>query len=499
MIFNVATNLRTVSWTLLRNLLIACAAAALGVAVGVLSFGSLQAVQGVLSFFALALLFYLIILKPINGLLLWIFFMPIVETYIKVDLGRGIPDLSFSRLAIVLMLLMMLLLAAQGRFQFRPLGWTDLLIVLVPLGIMASAPLSNDPISVLQQSISDYFTPVAIYFFCKQLIRSERDLRLVLWTLVLFGFVAASAALFEFFTGQAILIPAQRELTRFYRGDTGLRLIVSILGSTGSMGRVLSGLLPVAIYLALEARQSTVRILLLLIVAVISGGLLVTLSRTPILAALIAIFILQFAYPRFRQFFIVGGLVVALVLGTNWSRIQDTELAEDRLSDVDNFNGRTPRWTAGLNMWQVNPIRGWGADAYGEQSGNFRTDGRRDDFDAIESEYLHILVSSGLLGFVPYMLFLLLPLWMSVQLLRRARAPDWAGFITPRAIALYWSVLLTLLLAMATANTASNIVKLMPFVVAGAVIGSHEHWLRRNASGEYQSERTVPPVAQTAA
>ncbi len=498
MIFNVATNLRTVSVALLRNLLIACAAAAVGVTVAVLSFGSVEAAQGVLSFFALALLFYLIIRRPLNGLLLWIFFMPIVETYVKVDLGRGIPDLSFSRFAILLMLLVMLLLAIQGRFIFRPLGLTDLLIVLVPLSIMLSAPLSNDPVSVLQKSISDYFTPLAVYFFCKQLIRSERDLNFVLWTMVAFGFMAGSAALFEFFTGQAILIPAQRELTRFYRGDTDLRLIVSILGSTGAMGRVLSGLLPVALYLALEARESTTRILLFVILTVMLGGLAVTLSRTPILAGLMAVFILQFAYPRFRQLFLVAGVVAALVLGTNWSRIQDSEVAEDRLSDVEDFNGRTPRWEAGLNMWRAEPLRGWGVDGYAEQSGNFRVDGSREDFDAVESEYVYLLVSSGLIGFLPFMSFLLLPALISLRLFRRARAPDWPGFITPRAVVLHWSVLLTLLLAMATANTSSSIVKLMPFVVAGAIVGSHEHWLRRGSSTAKPDNPTTLSTAQIA-
>ena len=129
-------------------------------------------------------------------------------------------------------------------------------------------------------------------------------------------------------------------------------------------------------------------------------------------------------------------------------------------------------------MWKVKPIRGWGAGRYGRESGRFRTDGRTKNFTAIENDYLDIMVKSGLIGFLPYLIFLLAPLASSVRLFFRARSREWTGSITPETIAVYWSVMTPFLIGSYTAVHDGDIVKMFTFAVAGAVVGSHEHLLR---------------------
>jgi O-antigen ligase len=164
-------------------------------------------------------------------------------------------------------------------------------------------------------------------------------------------------------------------------------------------------------------------------------------------------------------------------------------------SKVSTLEGRQARWAAGYNMWLAKPVWGWGFGQYEEQSGRFRTDGMHTNLSAIENDFLHILVGSGLIGFLPYLLFLLIPLVNSLRLFFKARAPDWSGFIEPQIVVVYWAVILSFLIGSYTQIQTRSIVKLLPFALAGAVVGTHERWLRapkkRSASakvaeGEYE-------------
>jgi O-antigen ligase len=129
-------------------------------------------------------------------------------------------------------------------------------------------------------------------------------------------------------------------------------------------------------------------------------------------------------------------------------------------------------------MWQAKPIRGWGFGRYEQESGRFREDGFRKNFDAIENGFLDIMVNTGLIGLIPYLLFLILPLISSIRLFFRARAPDWDGFIQPDTITIYWCALIILVLGSYTGVTNRTVVNMIPFAIAGAIVGTHQHRLR---------------------
>ena len=78
---------------------------------------------------------------------------------------------------------------------------------------------------------------------------------------------------------------------------------------------------------------------------------------------------------------------------------------------------------------------------------------------------------------MPYLLFLLVPLVNSVRLFFKARAPNWSGFIKPETIAVYWVVILAFAIGSYTQIQTQVVVKMIPFVTAGAVVGTHERWL----------------------
>jgi O-antigen ligase len=217
------------------------------------------------------------------------------------------------------------------------------------------------------------------------------------------------------------------------------------------------------------------------------------MSRTPWYALLIALFVMQFFYPQFRKVFIVISIVAAIVIWVTWDQVTESQMAARVNDKVSTMENREMRWQAGYKMWKVKPIRGWGFGQYGKHSGRFRT-GSRANYGAVENDYLYLLVASGLIGFLPYAIFLLAPLVNSLRLFFRARAPDWPGFIEPGTIVTYWGVFLCLAITSYTALQTHSLIKMCTFAVAGGVIGTHEYLLRSSKD----RKRSLPPTVRRA-
>ncbi|KPL25204.1 MAG: hypothetical protein AMJ93_00800 [Anaerolineae bacterium SM23_84] len=461
-----------------RLILIGIITVGLGILSGHL-IDSFEAGELIISIVVMIILMVIIINKPLNGMLVWLFFMVFFETWIKIPMGAGVPDLSFSRFTIAFLTISMLAMAAIGKFRFARISLADLCIIATTVGIMISAPLADHPKSVIQMAIALYFTPLVIYSFAKNLVQGREDLHKVFLTIAVLGFVSGAYAAYEHATGNILFLPKDKEVTYVFRGDTDIRLIVGLMGGSGEMGRALATAIPVTFYLFLEYKKTDIRKILLAGMLVAQFyGIVVAMSRTPWYALLIALFIMQFFYPQFRKVFFIIVLVAAILIWATWDQVSESKAAS-RINDKGStLEGRQERWRAGYNMWRVKPIRGWGFGRYAEESGRFRTDGNRRNFVAVENDYLYTLVGSGLIGFLPYLLFLLTPLVNSLRLFFRTRSPDWSGFIKTETIAVYWAVILCLTIASYTARQVQPALKLMVFAVAGAVVGTHEHWLR---------------------
>jgi O-antigen ligase len=440
-----------------------------------------EAAHLIISIVAVFIQMVIIVDEPLNGMLVWLFFMVFIESWVNIPLGKGIPDLSFSRFTIAFLAIFMLAKAAIGKFRFVRISLADVSIIAATIGMMVSAPLSDRPIDVIQEAIALQFTPLVIYFFAKNLVQDKKDLHKVLWTLAILGTVAGAYTAYEYTTGNVLFLPKGKEATFLFRGhgsNAHIRIIRGLIVGAGNMGRALATIIPVTFYLFLERKKTDIRkILMAGMLAVQSCGIIMTMSRSPWYALLIALFVMQLFYPQFRKAFVIIVLVAAIIMWATWDQVNESDVALRVNDESSTLEGREKHWNAGVDMWKAKPIRGWGFGRYETESGRFRTDGSRRNFSAIENDYLYILVGSGLIGFLPYLTFLLAPLVNSVRLFFRARAPGWPGFIKPEALATYWAVILCFLITSYSAKQTNAVIKLMTFAVAGAIVGSHEYLL----------------------
>ena len=190
---------------------------------------------------------------------------------------------------------------------------------------------------------------------------------------------------------------------------------------------------------------------------------------------------MQFFYPQFRRLFVVITLAALLVIWATWDQVSQSQAATRIGTHDESLDGREVRWQAGFNMLLEKPIRGWGFGQYHRHSGKFRTDGKKTNIKAVENDYLYIGVGSGLIGLAPYLLFIIVPLIYSWKLFLKTRTPEWSGFVKPETVAVFWAVILCLLITSYTAKQVQPVIRLMTFAVTGAIVGSHEHLLQKRS------------------
>ena len=105
----------------LRFILIGLLVLGIGVLVGH-SITSIEQGELALSIVTVIVLLVIVLQKPLNGLVIWIFFLPFLESVINIPMGAGIPDLSFSRFLIAFMGIVMLARAAIGKGSIKRIG-----------------------------------------------------------------------------------------------------------------------------------------------------------------------------------------------------------------------------------------------------------------------------------------------------------------------------------------------------------------------------------------
>lgn len=465
-----------------QKVFFALLAIAFGVGIGLAATHSRESLETLMSALAMGLFALIALYHPLGAFVCWFFLNTFIDSWVEIELGHGIPDISFGRFAIFALLTSYFMRVSTGSVRLIPMNASDFFAILTPFAIALSAPLSVQPLATVQTALSLYFIPMAAFILAKQLIRNKEHLHLFLTVVAVFGAIAGAHTLYEALTGNMIFMAKGQELSRLYRGETGLRLIEGLVGETGSMGRVLAMTLLTTLYLIAESKNSYFKPYWMVGALLQFGGLIATFSRTPILTFLVGLLILQFVYPGLRRLLIILVIVVSGVLAVKWQDIQQTEAAQERFSNINTAHGRSGRWAAGLNMWLERPVRGWGMGRYGELSGRFRADGSRQNIDAVENDYLLILVGSGLIGFLPYALFLLTTALSSLRLfLRRKTLEADGGFIHSGTIVLAWVIIICFVVSSFTAINAFAVSRILPFALIGAIVGTHQPRLVRKA------------------
>lgn len=482
----------------LEPLLLASAAIALGVIVGVVAVspiqGSLAAPLArlgglVLPVAGATLLVVLSLTSPLAALLLWLVLAP-YSRHIPLDLslGAGIPDMSLTRLMAGALALLVLVQAALGRRKLRPLTWIDAIYAVFLVALAASVPRSQyDAIFAVQNLVDAYVVPFVALLVARQIVRDLRDLRWFTVALLVTGVGFALLVIREQLTGEVLFY--SREALRY---SPSFRKVVSLMGNAAPLGLATALTLPLALVLtsqvwfepAGDARKRLKLVGLVLAVGIVAFGAYMTYNRASWLAVAIPVILLAAVRPRMRRL-LLPVLGVLIVLGLIfWPVVTQSAAVNERLLEGDSIDYRTTALTLALQMVRQDPLFGLGYYNFGPIAKNvygfdpFRLFGI---YPPAHNSYTFFLVSGGLVALVPYLTWIAGLAWGGLRRYlslggpprddRREQARD--------ALAAGMAMLLSYAVASATFDNGDHfIVNVIFYMAIGAIWGATEDSMR---------------------
>jgi O-antigen ligase len=326
-----------------------------------------------------------------------------------------------------------------------------------------------------------YLTPFMLYYVVRHLVKDQAAVRHVLWAVAFIGAYNGLYGIYTQVTGEILFLDRAVALGPF-RYTESLRIMRGLLDSPHVFGLVFSLAIPIDFYLLLKAETPGRRLLAALFLALALGGVFFTYKRTAWIATLASLAVIPIFFPRFRRLLIVL-LATAAVAGWLYiDQIERSAVVTERLNEkTDSLNGRLDLWIAAVEYAAEAP---W----FGHGMGNFQA---RSGLKSIESNYLWLLVDSGVFGLAPFLLVLFFLFQTGLRLYRARSA---LLFVERDQVAIFWSILVAYVVSLSTVVMNHEFPHQLFFVAAGALIGSQEAIVRRLAP-----EQSRPGVAAPAA
>jgi len=417
---------------------------------------------------AIAVALVLLLLHPLSALLGWLIISPYAPFFgLNIQLGAGVPDLSLDRLAAGGLLALVLGQAVLGRRRLAPFARTDALIVIFCLGYGVSGTVSSLGLITAYQALFDaVYIPILVYFLAKNLVRSRRDLNMVIGALVVVCTYLSILTIREQITGEVLFHPPGRSV--YYTEH--IRRVAGLLGNPTFTDVIIAMTMPLLLVQIARSRSLWVKIVGLLLAALMGVGVYMTYVRAGWAALFLSLLVLAVLWPRFRKPFLLLLALGAVLLVVNWATVSSSYVFTERLTAVRSIDSRKTGIDLAWRVFQRYPLVGVGFANFGAIAAEeFGWQISRYALPSPHNSYLYIAVSGGLLAFVPYLLMFLSIVWDGWKLYRRGgRDPS----VDQALMAAFLAAMVGYLAPIATMEIeASKLTNMLFFLIVGGVLG----------------------------
>jgi O-antigen ligase len=373
--------------------------------------------------------------QPRIALWAWLLLAPIATRYGTVSLPVGLPDVTFSRVVIALIVTGLLLRRALRREPLRPLtplDWAMLTLVGI-MGVDLVLRGENFTSEALQD-FDELIVPVMLFVTARHLLNRREDIRLATVMLLVVGCLLAAHGAYQFarFTGSAPedYAPVERV--------GGARINENQLAEGRSIGPFLSPVeygsvcaitFAAALIVVMRPFPGVPRSLGLVALVASAGGVLLSATRSAWLAPVVAALVIA-ALDRQRRVAILGSFAVlaVTVLALVLLILPRSDLFVSRAYSVSPISARTMMYRIGARLAVRQPIAGYGRGipALLAARQEARAIGGPDAEIAagqFHNTFLMMLVEWGVFGLATYLAILLLMISLGLTV-RRLVGPD---------------------------------------------------------------------------
>jgi hypothetical protein len=321
----------------------------------------------------------------------WIALGPLLARWGGIELGTGVPNITFNRVMAVFLIILMLkeLLGAR---------WTEHLqrfsITLVDFGLglwclvyLASGLLrSESVISGLFNVFQIAVLPTMIYYAARFVFHTEEDIRKFMRTLAFVTIYLVAGTLYEQITHTTIIANAGAGMIQ-----AGLMRSGSFLGAPWTLGYVLLLILPLMFYAEDIAQNRLRRHFYRFVILAILLAVFFTYIRAVWIALMLQTLLLVIVFPKWRRLMAFGTIGLAIILFTLWPSLSTSDAITMQLGNPANLLIRAEIAEMQWHRFLERPWLGFG--------GNQGRVGLEET--PAHNTWLVMLVELGLVGTIP--------------------------------------------------------------------------------------------------
>ncbi len=296
--------------------------------------------------------------------------------------------------------------------QPRALEWV-IAAALVLYSLQSAYGLGSAP---ALENVVFFYVPFALLFVLIARSRwSEKLAGRTLAVLVGLALLLTAVGFFEFATQQIFLNPkviASNQFADYFR-------VNSVFFDPNIFGRFLAVVIVLLVAWICWQKRNRQVALGALAVAVLFGGLLITLSQSSFVALLAGLAVI--AALRWSVRWTVGLVVAALVVGVVAAAVGSGALSGGRTAERAT-SGRAALVTGGGKLFVERPLQGWGAGSFARQYRRSNDVSFERAASASHTIPVTVAAEQGVIGLIAYLALLALAF---VRALRGARSAPW--------------------------------------------------------------------------
>jgi O-antigen ligase len=419
------------------------------------------------------------LLSPSASLLLWIVLAPFAShIYLKLQLGRGIPDLDVTRLMTLLLLYQMVSqVVLRTGWQPVRLSWIEVAMAGFTAAMILALPMSSLGLVGGLQTVFDFVVaPFLVFYFSRNWLRSRRSLMAAIAAVALVSALLGLITAREQLTGHTLFSPVHYSLV--YEGK--IRKVLSVFGSPAAMTTPLAVSVPAWLYGLRQTGRLRWKVFLGVALICVLAGVFFAYVRAGWLGVLIGLAILVWLSPPLRRA-LLALLPMLILIGATVSAVAvvSPEMIQGRLTSQEPITYRLTAWRLAWELFLSSPVIGIGYDEFGRvAAGQFGWNPHRitmvSEFPAVHNSYLYVLVSGGLVALIPYLALFAGLLWRGYRFWRhpwgeeeRAEARE--------TVATLWATLISYMVIIGTFDVQNaQFANLTLFLLVGALVGRLE-------------------------
>lgn len=415
--------------------------------------------------------------NPLFGLLFWVAVSPLLNVYAQFKLLPGLPALTGDRLCLLVLGIAMLLWAKRPS-KAKALPMVPVFMWLFLLAMLPAVFRATQIKTAAQVVTDSYLVPMTLFFFARRWVEDRTVLHKALMAILIVGVYFAVLGVPEYFTQRNFFTWSGKPA--WVEEGLGLVRIQGPSRSPAEYGLTVGLASYIAVVLAVWEKNRAKRVLYLMLLALFSAVIYMTLRRGVYMGWLLGMIALAVVSPRSRRVIIPGLLVGVILGGVFIDKVVSSPVFTERIAYKAPVYQRLVLNATSTEIVKQHPWFGLGVGKFPEVMRSYVTSYKgisalyATGLPSPHNSYFRILTEAGFVAFIPFVLLIGALIAYTYRAYRRTPADGLTG---RDAIALFWAFGFAHI-AQAGSTDAflyCPYLNAILFFLAGAINGAHIH------------------------